>query len=91
MDTLDLYLHAVSVHEEEVYNITTEALASFDTNLKGPCSYRKMYEAYLQILHGDAESAMMKFMKTDPFPLLKVCEIKHLHLSQIFYLTVSYL
>jgi hypothetical protein len=23
--------------------------------------------------------------------LLKVCEIKHLHLSQIFYLTVSYL
>jgi hypothetical protein len=52
-----------------------EALASFDTNLIGPYSYLKIYEPYLQILNGEAESAMMKFMKTDPLPLLKVCEI----------------
>lgn len=49
-----------------------EALKSFDTNLKGPYSYLKMYQAYLHILNGEAESAMLKFMKTDPFPKLEV-------------------
>jgi hypothetical protein len=71
--TSDLCLHAVAACEEEVHNITMEALSSFDTNLIGPCLYLKMYETYLPILNGEAESAMMQFMKTDPFPLLKVC------------------
>jgi hypothetical protein len=70
--TSDLWLHAVAAHEEEVSNITVEALTSFDTNLKGPYAYLKIYEAYLHILNGEAESAMLKFMKTDPFPLLEV-------------------
>lgn len=76
----NLCLYAVAAYEEEVCNITVEALASFDTNLIGPCSYLKMYETYLPILNGEAENAMMKFMKTDPLPSLKVCEIE-LHLS----------
>ncbi|GFG29080.1 hypothetical protein Cfor_00250, partial [Coptotermes formosanus] len=69
--TSDLWLHAVAAHEEEVCNIAMEALKSFDTNLKGPYSYLKMYQAYLHILNGEAESAMLKFMKTDPFPKLE--------------------
>lgn len=91
MDTSNFYLHAVGVHEEEVHNITMEALESFDANLIGPCSYLKIYEAYLKILNGDAETAMINFMKTHPFPLLKVHEIKQLHLNEIFYLTTSYI
>lgn len=70
--TSDLWLHAVAAHEEEVYNITVEALKSFDTNLKGPYAYLKIYETYLHILNGEAESAMLRFMKTDPFPVLEV-------------------
>jgi hypothetical protein len=70
--TSDLCLHAVAVNNEEVYGITLEALKSFDTNLKGPYSYLRMYEAYLHILNGEAESAMLTFMKTDPFPTLQV-------------------
>jgi len=70
--TSDLWLHAVAAHEEEVCNITVEALKSFDTSLKGPYAYLKIYEAYLHILNGEAESAMMKFMKTDSFPVLEV-------------------
>jgi hypothetical protein len=73
--TSDLCLHAVAAYEEEVCNVIMEALASFDSNLIGPCSYLKMYEIYLPVLSGEAENAMMKFMETDPFPLLKVCEI----------------
>jgi hypothetical protein len=70
--TPDLWLHAVATHEEEVCNITIKALKSFDTNFKGPYSYLKIYEAYLHILNGEAESAMLEFMKTDPFPTLEV-------------------
>lgn len=70
--TSDLWLNAVAAHEEEVCNITVEALKSFDTNLKGPYAYLKIYEAYLHILNGEAESAMLKFMKNDPFPTLEV-------------------
>lgn len=70
--TSDLWLHAIAAHEEEVSNITIEALKSVDTNLKGPYSYLEIYETYLHILNGEAESAMLKFMKTDPFPLLEV-------------------
>jgi hypothetical protein len=72
ISTSDLWLHAVAAHEEEVCNITIEALKSFDTNLKGPYAYLKIYEAYLHILNGEAESAMLNFMKTDPFPILEV-------------------
>jgi hypothetical protein len=49
-----------------------EAVDSFDTNRIGPYSYLKMYETYFNVLNGEAENAMMQFMKTDPFPLLKV-------------------
>jgi hypothetical protein len=72
--TSDLCLHAVAAYEEEVCSVMMQALASFDTNLIGPHSYLKMYETYLPVLNGEAESAMMKFMKTDPFPLLEVRE-----------------
>jgi hypothetical protein len=82
--TSDLCLHAVAVYEEEVCSVIMEALASFDTNLIGPYSYLKMYETYLPILNGEAESAMMKFMKTDPFPLLEVSEI-YLNLHYIVF------
>jgi len=71
----DVWLHAVAAHEEEVVNITFEALKSFDTNLKGPYAYLKIYETYLHIMNGEAENAMLKFMKTDPFPLLEVFNI----------------
>jgi hypothetical protein len=91
MDTSYYCLHAVSIHEDEVYNITMEALTSFDTNLIGPHSYLKMYEAYIQILNGEAESAMITFMKTDPFPSLKVCEIKLLlHSKSAIWLYLMY-
>lgn len=68
----DLFLHAVASSEEEVNNIIMEAVDSFDTNRIGPYSYLKMYETYFNVLNGEAENAMMQFMKTDPFPLLKV-------------------
>jgi hypothetical protein len=74
--TSDLCLHAVAVYEEEVCSVMMQALASFDTNLIGPHSYLKMYETYLPVLNGEAESAMMKFMKTEPLPLLEVREIE---------------
>ena len=84
--TSDLWLHAVAAHEEEVCNIVMEALKSFDTNLKGPYSYLMIYEAYLHILSGEAESAMFKFMKTDPFRNLEVLfiSVKSLHNCHCF-------
>lgn len=60
----------------EVCEIVEESLRSYNTNLDGPFAYLKSYEPYLHILNGEARENMLKFMATEPFPLLKVCKNK---------------
>ncbi|KAJ9576848.1 hypothetical protein L9F63_006622, partial [Diploptera punctata] len=67
----ELFLHAVHLEEVEVQEIIDESLKSYNTNLVGPYTYLKSYEPYFHILRGEARENMLKFMATDPFPLLK--------------------